>query len=517
MRRIAFALLLAASAAQSQPKGKLVVLVVVDQLRFQDLLWLKDELGPQGFAGLGQPVPARYDTVNTETAPDHATLGTGTYPDVHGVVANRTVVDGKEREMVEDAACPTWNKKQAASARTLLAPTVGDALKLASNGRSRVLSVAFKDRSALFLAGPSADLALFWDIQAGEMTSTTCHAPAAPGWFAALQKRHPAAEWKDWVWTPSRPEPVYARHAEERTTDVVEANGIGAAFPHRVGQGDVSPRLFRAIRATPAQTTISLRTARAGVEGLELGDRGTTDLLLLSLSALDYVGHFYGGASRERVDTVLRLHDELRDFFAFLRKRLGDRVAVVLTSDHGVTPPAGTSARVGLRAVRIETADVEKAVRRSLDQAFGERPDWIAAVGDGQLTLRRFAGVDPARVNRVAAEALRAVPGIWRAVAAEDVEREEQVVRHSFRAGRSGDVLFVPGPLATVYSSAYAASHGSPWNDDALVPILAQAPGFRLRRGQTLDVTQIAPAVALLSGIAPPAAAFAEPALVPVE
>jgi hypothetical protein len=260
-----------------------------------------------------------------------------------------------------------------------------------------------------------------------------------------------------------------------------------------------------------------LRTARAGVEALGLGDRGTADLLFLSLSALDYVGHFYGGASRERVDTVLRLHDELREFLGFLRKRLGDRVAVLLTSDHGVTPPVGTAARVGLRAVRIETADLEKAVRRALDETFGERPDWIVAMGDGQLTLRRFPGVDAARANRVAAEALRTAPGIWRAVAAEDVDREERRLRHAFRAGRSGDVLFVPGPLATLYSSSYAASHGSPWNDDALVPILAQAAGFRLRRGQTLDVTQIAPALALLSGIAPPAAAFAEPALVPVE
>src|SRR5919204_6443199 len=155
-------------------------------------------------------------------------------------------------------------------------------------------------------------------------------------WLAALQKAHPASEWKDWVWSLSRPEAVYARLAEERT-EIRDLYEIGPSFPHRIGRGEVSPRLFNAIRAAPPSTTIVLRAARAGIDAMELGMRGQTDLLLLSLGGLDYVGHSTGTGSRERVDLLLRMHDEMGAFLRDLRARFGDRLAVLVTSDHGAT------------------------------------------------------------------------------------------------------------------------------------------------------------------------------------
>jgi hypothetical protein len=155
---LAAALLAASSAAaQQQPRqGKLLVFVVVDQLRYEDLLVLRDELGAQGFAGLGQPVPVRYQTALTHTAPGHASLATGAWPEVHGVVANRFMDGEKPREAVEDPACPAWGGKRGVSSAALRAPTFADALKLATRGRSRVLSVGIKDRGALLLAWRSS-------------------------------------------------------------------------------------------------------------------------------------------------------------------------------------------------------------------------------------------------------------------------------------------------------------------------------------------------------------------------
>src|SRR6267143_3383485 len=264
------ALLGASAAAPAEQRGKLVVVIVVDQLRTEDLLVLRDELGPRGFAGLGQPVPIRHKTALTHTAPGHATLSTGAWPEVHGVVANRFMDGEKPREAVEDPACPAWGGKRGVSSAALRAPTFADALKLATQGRSRVLGVGIKDRGALLLAGRSADLALFYDGETGELTSTTCIAPGPPEWLAALQKAHPVSEWKDWTWTLSRPEAVYARVAEDRT-EIRDVSGIGPSFPHRIGQGDASPRLFRALRAAPPSTTIVLRAARAGLEAMQLG------------------------------------------------------------------------------------------------------------------------------------------------------------------------------------------------------------------------------------------------------
>ena len=521
-RWIAAATLLAAAsaAAQQQPRqGKLLVFVVVDQLRYQDLLSLRDELGAQGFAGLGQPVPVRYETALTHTAPGHATLATGAWPEVHGVVANRFMEGERPREAVEDPACPGWGGKRGVSCAALRAPTFADALKLATLGRARVLSVGIKDRGALLLAGRSADLALFYDVETGELTSTTCLAPGPPDWLSALRRAHPVSEWKDWTWTLSRPEAVYARVAEERS-EIRDLYGIGPSFPHRVGQGDVSPRLFRALRAAPPSTTIVLRAARAGVEAMQLGARGRNDLLLLALGGVDYVGHSTGTASRERMDLLLRMHDELGAFLRDLRGRVGDGLSVLLTADHGGTPIPPTAARVGVGALHVAGAPLVDPVQKALDRVFGAHPGWVVMMEDGVLALRKFPGVDPERAAEVAAEALRGVPGVWKAVTQAGVAEAGPLVRHAWFPGRSGDVLFVPAPLASLGGSGPDEAwviHGSPWTDDALVPLLAQAPGFRLKRGEDLSAVQVAPSAALLLGIAPPAAALAPPALVPAQ
>ena len=515
-RWLACAALLASAAAPAAERGGLLVFVVIDQLRTEDLLVLRDELGPGGFAGLGEPVSIRYETALTHTAPGHATLATGAWPDVHGIVGNRFMQGEKSQEAVEDPACPVWGGKRGVSAAALRAPTFADALKLASRGSARVLSVAIKDRGALFLAGTSADLALFYDADRGELTSTTCYAPRPPQWLSALQKEHPPSEWKDWTWTLSRPAAVYARVTEERT-EIHDIYGIGSSFPHRIGTGDASPRLFRALRASPPSTTIVLRAARAGFEAMQLGARGRTDLLLLSLAGLDYVGHSTGTASRERMDLLLRMHDELKAFLGELRARLGDRLFVLLTSDHGGTPTPPSAAQVRVRALHVPSAELAEPVQKALDQAFGPHPGWVLVMDDGILALRRFPGVDPARASEVAAEALRGVSGVWKAVTQAAVAGEEPVLRHAWFPGRSGDVLFAPAPLAALAGPDIGNAwtiHGSPWADDAVVPLLARAPGFRLKKGADLAATQVAPSAALLLGIAPPAGALAGPALV---
>src|SRR5207248_1030178 len=124
----------------------------------------------------------------------------------------------------------------------------------------------------------------------------------------------------DYVWTLSRPEAVYARLAEGESA-FNDAYGFGGRFPHRVGR-EPGKSLFTALRASPPSTTIVLRAAEAGIAGMQLGQRGETDLLLLSLSGLDYVGHAHGTSSRERLDMLLRMHDGLSEFVP--RRRLRD-------------------------------------------------------------------------------------------------------------------------------------------------------------------------------------------------
>jgi hypothetical protein len=503
---VILALLLAAAAPQ---KGRLVVVVVVDQLRYQDLLWLAPEFGPKGFAGLGKPSQMRYDTVVTETAADHAVLSTGAYAEMNGIVGNRIYQEGALHESVEDPACPVWGAPALGRSATLLRlPTVGDAYKLGANGAGRVVSVAVKDRSALFLAGPSADLAIWLELETGEMASTSCYAPGPPQWLP----QHAIAEWKDWVWTLSRPDAVARLVPQARSEGVVPRLGIGADFPHRVGNGAVDKRLAEAVRITPAGTTVALRAARAAVKGMALGESGSTDLLFVALASPDTVGHQFGTISRERVDTVLRVHDELGGFLDELRARLGSRLAVVLTSDHGLTPTDAEQKR--FRIASGGTVDVDAVTRKinaALDEQLGLRGEgWVAGIEGSALYLRPPF---PARAVQIAVDVLRKDPGLWKVVPADEIESSESFLRHAWFSGRSGQALLVVRPLWTLKKANHGADHGSPWNDDALVPLLVQAPGFRLRRNEIFRATQVAPAIATLLDTAPPAAALDAPAI----
>ncbi len=499
------ALVLAAAAAP--PKGRLVVVAVIDQLRYQDLLWLAPEFGPRGFAGMGRPAAMRYDTVVTETAADHAVLATGAYADLNGVIGNRIYPEGVPRESVEDPACPVWGAPGLGrSAAMLRIPTVGDALKLSSNGAARVVAVAGKDRSALFTAGPSGDLAIWFEQETGEMVSTTCYAPAPPQWLP----QHVAAEWKDWVWTMSRPD-VVSRLATRSETPMPR-DGMGGDFPHRVGLGAVDKRLYHALRFSPPVSTLAVRTARAAWKGMALGEGATTDLLFIALSSVDTVGHQFGTLARERVDAVLRVHEELGAFLDELRARLGARLSVVLTSDHGLTPMESDEKR--LKVAQGGTLDIDaltQKINRALDEQIGLRGEgWVAGIDGSALFVKPPY---PPRAVQIAVELLRKEPGLWKVVPADEIDGAESFVRHAWFPGRSGQALLVLRPLWTLKKAADGADHGSPWNDDALVPLAVQAQGVRLHRNEILRATQVAPTIAALLDIAPPAAALDTPAV----
>src|SRR5947208_6521001 len=166
------------------------------------------------------------------------------------------------------------------------------------------------------------------------MASTTCYAPGPPAWLP----RRPAEAYKDWIWTMSHPDAIARLLPNPGPAPAAPAYDIGPSFPHRAGQGAPDARPYRAIPNTPASPTIALRTARAAVGALKLGENGTADLLTVAVAAVDTVGHQFGTLSRERIDAVLRVHDELSTFLGELRARLGTRVPVVLTADHGLNP-----------------------------------------------------------------------------------------------------------------------------------------------------------------------------------
>lgn len=510
MTSLLLAILLAA------PQGRLVVVVVIDQLRYADVLAANDVVGAQGFAGLGEPVPMRYRTVGTETATNHATLATGAYAMVHGVVANEVFEDGARKAVVDDPRCPVWGSKRGRSAARLLAPTFADALKLATAGRARVISIAGKDRAALMLAGRSADLALWIEPGVSGMVSTSCYASAPPEWLSSLNRQHPASEWANWVWTPSRPTQALARLGARPPKDVPR---------HTMAELQGKDTLEDGIRASPPGVTMTLRAADAAVRALRLGELDHPDLLLISLSSLDFAGHFFGTLSWERADQLLRIHDELSAFLSGLDRRLGrDRVSVLLASDHGVTASPEDAEPLRIPAGRVRETDVRQAVERALSAAHprAQVKHWVADFDPPLLRLAHAADLDAAEVAQVAARAVETVPGVAEAVAFPEVLREPDTspVRHAFFPGRSGDVIVVPRP-GFVFDGPVklATTHRSPWSDDTLVPFMFRDARFRLFPGLEagFEVTRFAPSAAAILGIGPPSAALEDAAIVPAK
>ena len=217
------------------------------------------------------------------------------------------------------------------------------------------------------------------------------------------------------------------------------------------------------------------------------------------------------------------MHDELTAFIAWLHGRLGDRVAIVLTADHGLQPIPEESLKLHVPAGRIDLEELHARLERALSTTLGSPADkggYVAFVDAPYLTLRRTPGVDPARTIRLAAQALIAnEPGLYRVIRTADAGAEPLTYRHSIFPGRSGDLLLIPRPLFVLSPSSAGAKHGSPWNGDALVPLYVQAKGFELRpdlRGRVLGATQVAPTLSAILGIEPPAAAMDDPAVAPL-
>jgi hypothetical protein len=199
-------------------------------------------------------------------------------------------------------------------------------------------------------------------------------------------------------------------------------------------------------------------------------------------------------------------------FLDELRARLGPRLSVVLTADHGVTPTLADEKRLRVTQGGTESIDeLQQRLDKAIASELGPRAEgWVASIDGSSLFLRPPF---PPRAVQVAVELLRQEPGLWQVIPASEMDTAFPAARHAWFPGRSGQALLVPRPLWTLKKHADGADHGSPWNDDALVPLLIKAPGFRLRGEGVFRATQVAPTVAALLDTSPPAAALDLPAI----
>ena len=326
------ALMLAVSAAYGsayQASPRLVVILVIDQFRGDYLERFHDEFGPAGFRNFtdhGAWFPAcYYDYANTRTAPGHATIGTGTYSSGHGILANEWWVPASKQVLssVDDPATKIVGVEgdgMGASPHNLLADTLGDELRLATQGNSRVYGVALKDRAAILTTGFSANGAYWIDHASGAWVTSTYYMATAPHWLLSFNgqgsaKKYLNLEWKDADGT------VLASTAPKETD-----SGKPVSYYALVG-------------STPYANDYEFEFARELIQQEKLGHGTVTDLLVISLSANDILGHQVGPDAPQMRAMILATDRQLADFISFLTQQYGQgQFWVVLTADHGVAP-----------------------------------------------------------------------------------------------------------------------------------------------------------------------------------
>ncbi len=535
LHRIArLALALALGTAACEPRGRvrepetattpprLVVLVVIDQLPS----WSFEHDAPQLHGGIARLLRegavwwrARYPYATTNTGPGHATLGTGATPSLHGIVANRWFERGVKIEVGDDPGVGRLDveggapRPEGASGRRLAVPGLAEALH-AVWPQARAVSLAWKPRAAVMVAGQHPDLALWFDAEQAAMTTSTAYRDTLPPWLAALARAHPEDALRQ-PWSPVDPDAL-ARLAPGGDEQPGEADpeGLGTHFPH-------TPTSAKALAFVTAADTLLVDTAIAAIDGEALGRDDAPDLLALSFSPHDYAGHAWCQESWERAEHLLAIDRELARLFDHLDAQLGhEHYAVVFTSDHGALPSRALAAAAGRPSRLWLTTELEALAQRAASEILGEGT-WVVGANTTALTLSASLHAHAQRdaaIDRVA-ERLREA-GLAYVARTDTMPRDcgggddlAALVCRSVARDHGGD-LYMVAPEHDLLNDedGECTAHGSPWSYDREVPVIVRAPGLpAATQAEVPSMLQLAPTIAALLGVPPPARAEAPP------
>ena len=487
------------------PDVRLVLLIAVDQFRYDYLTRFRQDFtgGLKRLLSEGAVfTDANLEHYPTVTAIGHATMLSGATPSVSGIIGNDWFdrESGKTVASINDPTVKPLGAPDAATAspRRLLVSTVGDELKLASGvarqdaKAPRVIGVSLKDRSAIMPVGRGADAAYWLDTKTGSFVTSTYYMTAAPKWLDTFNGKRVPDGLVGQAWLPLSPPATVLRQ-----------------LPKEKG-----PALYEAVYGSPFGNDLLLDFATEAIVQERLGQRGVTDLLSVSFSSNDSVGHTFGPESAEVRDIAIRTDRTIAQLFERVDKMVGlQHTLIAFTSDHGV---AHVPERLNERALpggRMTNKELFGAIETALAARFGAGQWLMATAGSSpylNYALIAQLQLDPADVRRVAAAAAFAVPHVARVYTRDQLLRGEvaadrigQRVLRGFNAQRSGDLEIILEPFWM--RQATGTTHGSPYNYDAHIPLILM--GRHVKRGTYSDhaaLNDLAPTIATILGIDPP-------------
>lgn len=518
--------------SSNSSKPKLVVGIMVDQMRWDYINKYKAYFSsPNGFLRMvNEGATCDFTMIPytpTVTAVGHASVYTGSVPALNGISGNNWFDNFSQKNVycVEDNSVNSVGVENSAAGKmspaNLWTTTIGDELKIATNFKSKVIGLSIKDRGAILPAGHSADGAFWYDSKTGNFISSTFYSKQLPNWVSNYNNQHRVDSLYAKGWNLSLAKSVYEAHCDQDQNDY-ESTPLGKeqkSFPYSLSQ--FIGKDYGKISSTPYGNTILAELAEQAIINEKMGQDDITDLLAVSFSSPDYIGHSYGPDSWETLDGYVKLDATLAKLFAVLDKQVGkNNYTVFLTADHAVAHIPGFSKKHHLPGGTVSEDQLKKELTNFI-ASKGFDSKLISAIREYNIhfnaPLMETLGIERNRLVQLCRQFLEKNPEVIQVIDARNVaaaslpsELRERIA-NGFNPQRSGD-LFLLTKSGYVDGFSTGTSHGVLYNYDAHIPLLFWGKGIQHKTVNTPTyMTDIAPTITTLLGIQMPSGSIGKP------
>lgn len=498
----------------AQQRPKLVVGIVVDQMKMEYLYRFQSDFSDNGFKRLMNDgftfYNMHYNYMPTYTAPGHASIYTGTTPAIHGIVSNEWYSRSAKKEVycTDDASVQTLGggtkEEGEMSPKNLQATTITDELRLSTNFKGKVIGISMKDRGSILPAGHFANWA-FWYSKTGNFISSTFYGEKLPDWVTEFNAKKSYMKYINEGWNLLKPAAVY----DESLADDNPYEGKLYKVDKPVFPYDLKAMYEKndagVLRATPFGNNFVADFAKEAIEKESLGKDNITDFLAVSFSSTDYVGHILGPRSMELQDTYLRLDLTIADFLNYLDKTVGKgNYLVFLTADHAGAENARFLKDNNYDVTNLDGKEMAKDIRKFSTDTFGE--DLITDFGSFNVHLNKdkikAKNLDLTKVKQAFKDYLMTQNYIKRVYTEEEILANSGADYHlnciakGYDATQNGELIFIYKPGFIEYGPT-GTSHGTTYSYDTNVPLLFY--GWKIPKGESHErkvITEIAPTLA---------------------
>ncbi|MDY7395398.1 alkaline phosphatase PafA [Aureibaculum sp. 2210JD6-5] len=508
-----------ASASLDIDRPKLVVGIVVDQMRYDYLTRFYNKYGNDGFKRIINDgfncENAHYNYIPTYTAVGHTSIYTGTTPKYHGIIGNNWYQKYEKKYIycVDDGDFKSIGAEDGGrkSPRRMLSTTIGDELKMAQNRKGKVIGLSIKDRSAILPAGHAADGSYwFQGKDEGKFITSSYYMDELPQWVQDFNKNGKAKEYVNSTWNTLYDINTYTESIEDDNKFEGLFKGKETpTFPYDLKKLKKDNGNYDILKAVPYGNTIVKDFAEAAIIGENLGQtENVTDFLAVSFSSTDYVGHQFGVDSKEIEDTYLRLDKDLASFFNFLDEKVGvGNYTLFLTADHAAVQVPSYLQTLNIPSGYFDNMSFKEKVNAYLLERY-KSGDLIENFSNFQIFLNKEKvkelKLDASEIAQNLADEVINYEGVYKALTARTMQTTNftegvlHLLQNGYNQKFSGDVLLVPNP-ATISYSKTGSTHGSGYNYDTHVPIIFYGKGIKNGSSKShINIVDIAPTISNL-------------------